>query len=45
MQLAQLTEQRSDAIETTLKPQNIDRIYQAREILATRLENPPPTQN
>ena len=41
MQLAQLTEQRSDAIETTLKPKSIDRIYQAKEILATSLENPP----
>ena len=41
MQLAQLTEQRSDAIETTLKPKSIDRIYQAREILVTHLENPP----
>ena len=41
MQLAQLTEQRSDAIETTLKPKSIDRIYQAREILATHLENQP----
>ena len=41
MQLAQLTEQRSDAIETTLRPKSIDRIYQARDIIATRLENPP----
>ncbi|MBE9045808.1 helix-turn-helix transcriptional regulator [Pleurocapsales cyanobacterium LEGE 10410] len=41
MQLAQLTESRSAAIETTLKPRNIDRIYQARDILATNLENPP----
>lgn len=41
MQLAQLTEQKTDAIETTLKPRNIDRIYQARDILVTCLENPP----
>lgn len=33
MQLAQLTELRSNAIEVTLKPQNIDRIYQAKNIL------------
>ncbi|MDJ0591028.1 MAG: AraC family transcriptional regulator [Pleurocapsa sp. MO_226.B13] len=27
--------------KSTLKPQTIDRIYQARDILLTRLENPP----
>ena len=41
MQLTQLTELKSDAIETTLRPKSIDRIYQARDIIATRLENPP----
>jgi AraC family transcriptional regulator, transcriptional activator of the genes for pyochelin and ferripyochelin receptors len=28
-------------VRSNLKPQSIDRIYQARDILATRLENPP----
>lgn len=41
MQLSQLTESNSDTIRSNLKPQSIDRIYQARDILATRLENPP----
>ncbi|MGV2830205.1 helix-turn-helix transcriptional regulator [Myxosarcina sp. GI1(2024)] len=41
MQLTQLTEVRSGAIETRLRPKSIDRIYQARDILATRLEKPP----
>lgn len=41
MQLAQLTESKPDAANSTLKPQSIDRIYQARDILATQLENPP----
>ena len=41
MQLAQLTELKADVVRTTLKPQSIDRIYQARDILATQLENPP----
>ncbi|MBE9045824.1 helix-turn-helix transcriptional regulator [Pleurocapsales cyanobacterium LEGE 10410] len=41
LQLAQLTESERDAVESTLKPKSIDRIYQARDILATQLENPP----
>ena len=41
MQLAQLTELKADIVKTTLRPKSIDRIYQARDILATRLENPP----
>ena len=41
MQLTQLTESESSAVKSTLKPQSIDRIYQARDILATNLENPP----
>ena len=41
MQIAQLTELKPDTVRTTLKPQSIDRIYQARDILVTQLENPP----
>ena len=41
MQLTQLTELKPDAVRTTLKPQTIDRIYQAKDILTNRLENPP----
>ncbi len=41
VQLSQLTELKPDAANSTLKPQSIDRIYQARNILATQLENPP----
>ena len=41
MQLFQLTESKPDAVKTTLKPQSIDRIYQAKEILMAQLENPP----
>jgi AraC-like DNA-binding protein len=41
MQLFQLTESNSDITRSNLKPQSIDRIYQARDILATQLENPP----
>jgi AraC-like DNA-binding protein len=41
MQLTQLTEMRSDAAKLSLRPKSIDRIYQARDILVTRLENPP----
>ena len=41
MQLTQLAELESSAVKSTLKPQSIDRIYQAREILSTNLENPP----
>lgn len=41
LQLSQLTELNSDITRSNLKPQSIDRIYQARDILATRLENPP----
>ncbi|WP_449002483.1 helix-turn-helix transcriptional regulator [Myxosarcina sp. GI1(2024)] len=41
LQLAQLTESKPDELKTTFKPQSIDRIYQARDILANQLENPP----
>ena len=41
MQIAQLTELKPDAVRTTLKPRSIDRIYQAKDILVTQLENPP----
>ena len=41
LQLAQLTEFKPNAVKSTLKPKTIDRIYQAKDILATRLENPP----
>ena len=41
MQLTQLAEVRLDAIETRLRPKSIDRIYQAKDILMSRLENPP----
>jgi AraC-like DNA-binding protein len=41
MQLSQLTESKPNAVRSTLKPQTIERIYQARDILSTRLENPP----
>lgn len=41
MQLSQLTELKPHTVNSTLKNKNIDRIYQVRDILATRLENPP----
>ena len=41
MQFTQLTELKPNTFKTTLKRKSIDRIYQARKILATRLENPP----
>lgn len=41
MQLTQLTESDRYLAKSTLKPQSIDRIYQARDILSTNLENPP----
>lgn len=41
LQLSQLSESKPELVKSTLKPQNIDRVYQAREILATQLENPP----
>lgn len=41
MQLTQLAEADRHLAKSTLKPQSIDRIYQARDILSTRLENPP----
>ena len=41
MQLTQLTELRSDATNLSLRPKSIDRIYQAKDILMSRLENPP----
>ena len=41
LQLYQLSESNPDATNTTLKNKNIDRIYQARDILLNRLENPP----
>lgn len=41
LQLSQLSEFKPDAAKTTLKPTSIDRTYEARDILATRLENPP----
>jgi AraC family transcriptional activator of pyochelin receptor len=41
LQLSQLTESKPDKVRSTLKPQSIERIYQAKDILATRLENPP----
>ncbi|MEO1005922.1 MAG: AraC family transcriptional regulator, partial [Cyanobacteria bacterium J06638_38] len=40
LQLAQLSESELSPVKSSLKPQTIDRIYQARDILATRLENP-----
>ena len=41
IQLFQLSESKPELAKSTLKPQSIDRIYQARDILATNLENPP----
>ena len=41
MQLTQLAESDRHLAKSTLKPQSIDRIYQARDILSTNLENPP----
>lgn len=41
MQLSQLTESKPDTIKSTLKSQSINCIYQARDILASQLENPP----
>ena len=41
IQLSRLTELEVDTVKSTLKFQSIDRIYQARDILANQLENPP----
>ncbi|MBE9168810.1 helix-turn-helix transcriptional regulator [Pleurocapsales cyanobacterium LEGE 06147] len=41
LQLAQLSESELSPVKSSLKPQTINRIYQAKDILATRLENPP----
>ncbi|VEP17006.1 Regulatory protein [Hyella patelloides LEGE 07179] len=41
LQLSQLSESNPDATNSTLKNKNIDRIYQARDILVNQLENPP----
>jgi AraC-like DNA-binding protein len=41
LQLSQLSELKPNLAKSTLKPQSIDRIYQAKDILATHLENPP----
>ncbi|MGV2830213.1 helix-turn-helix transcriptional regulator [Myxosarcina sp. GI1(2024)] len=41
IQLARLTESELDTVKSTLKSQSIARIYQARDILANQLENPP----
>ena len=41
MQFTQLTEFNSDTAKSTLRPKSIDCIYQAKDILATCLENPP----
>ena len=41
MQFTQLAELKPDAANSSLKPKSIDRIYQAKDILANRLENPP----
>lgn len=41
MQLAQLAESDLYSARLALKPKHIDRVYQARDILASRLENPP----
>ena len=41
MQLTQLAESNLNRVKPTLKSQNIDRIYQARDILTNRLEYPP----
>ena len=40
MQFTQLT-LKPDAANSTLRPKSIDRIYQAKDILMSRLENPP----
>lgn len=44
MQLDRLTESNCQATRSQLKPKTIDRIYQAKDILATRLEDPPSIQ-
>jgi AraC-like DNA-binding protein len=41
LQLAQLGESELSPVKCSLKPQSIDRIYQARDILLQRIENPP----
>ena len=41
LQLSQLSESKSSAAKFTLHSKSIDRIYQAKDILASRLENPP----
>ena len=41
LQLAQISESELNLFKSSFKPQTIDRIYQAKDILATRLENPP----
>ena len=41
MQFTQLTELKPDAVNSSLRPKSIDRIYQAKDILMSRLENPP----
>ena len=41
LQLAQLSESKPNAVRSTLQRKSIDRIYQARDILTTQLENPP----
>lgn len=41
LQFTQLTELKSDAANSTLRPKSIDRIYQARDILEQRMEEPP----
>ena len=41
LQLAQLAESELSPVKSSLKPQSIDRIYHARNILLQRLENPP----
>lgn len=41
LQLFQLSESKPELAKSTLKPQSIDRIYQARDVLVSKLENPP----
>jgi AraC-like DNA-binding protein len=41
LQLAQLAESELSPVKSSLKPQSIDRIYQAKDILLQKLENPP----
>ena len=41
LQLSQLSESKPDTANSTLKNKNIDRVHQARNILATQLEHPP----